>query len=147
MAKRKKARRGLANISTQDLEGELRRRRAGVGALERRRDRLLRRLADIERRITHVVGEVGGRAVAAIRGRRGRGRPRGQRRRPKNAKSLIQALADLLKGRTMSVTEASVAVRKAGYKTTSPNFRTIVNQTLIKSDQFKKVSRGKYTAK
>lgn len=147
VAKRKRARRGLAGVSTQELELELKRRRAGVVAMERRRNRLLRRLAEIERRITHAVGVVGGRAAAAIRGRRGPWRPRGQRRRPKNTRSLVQALADLLKGRTMSVSEAAVAVRKAGYRTTSPNFRTIVNQTLLKGDQFRKVSRGKYTAR
>lgn len=61
--------------------------------------------------------------------------------------NLVEALVKLLKGRTMSVTEMTAAVQKAGYKTTSPNFRTIVNQTLIKSDRFKKVARGQYTAK
>ena len=37
------------------------------------------------------------------------------------------------------------AVQRNGYRTTSPNFRTIVNQTLIKhTDRFKRVSRGQY---
>lgn len=47
----------------------------------------------------------------------------------------------------MSVTEVAEAVQRQGYKTTSPSFRTIVNQTLINSGKFRPVSRGQYTAK
>ena len=47
----------------------------------------------------------------------------------------------------MSVTEMAEAVQAAGYHTESENFRTIVNQTLIKNpDAFRRVSRGRYTA-
>jgi hypothetical protein len=61
--------------------------------------------------------------------------------------NLVEALHDLLKGRTMSVTEIASAVQEAGYRTTSPNFRTIVNQTLInRPELFRRVARGKYTA-
>ncbi|QKK07032.1 MAG: hypothetical protein HND58_01880 [Planctomycetota bacterium] len=68
-------------------------------------------------------------------------------RRPRNDSSLEVALANTLKGKTMGVSEVAEAVQQAGYKTTSPNFRTIVNQTLIKSDLIKKIGRGQYTAK
>ena len=62
--------------------------------------------------------------------------------------SLVEALTKVLTGKTLSVTEASVAVKKIGYKTKSENFRTIVNQTLIKyPNLYKKVARGQYTAK
>ena len=61
--------------------------------------------------------------------------------------NLVEALEKLLKSRTLSVTDAAREVQNAGYKTSSANFRTIVNQTLIKSDKFRKVSRGKYTAR
>ncbi len=38
--------------------------------------------------------------------------------------------------------------KQCGYMTTSPSFRTIVNQTLINHPKrFKRVSRGVYTAK
>ncbi|MEM9082824.1 MAG: hypothetical protein AAGB34_04445 [Planctomycetota bacterium] len=46
----------------------------------------------------------------------------------------------------MSVTDAAHAVQQAGYATTSDNFRTIVNQTLLKDKRFKRVARGQYTA-
>lgn len=65
--------------------------------------------------------------------------------RPKNDMNLVEALAKLLKGKQMSVTEATSKVQEAGYKTSAANFRTIVNQTLIKSNRFKKISRGQYT--
>ncbi|QKK07492.1 MAG: hypothetical protein HND58_04495 [Planctomycetota bacterium] len=68
-------------------------------------------------------------------------------RRPRNENSLEVSLAKTLQGKTMGVSEVATAVQKAGYKTTSPNFRTIVNQTLIKSPLIKKIGRGQYTAK
>lgn len=75
-------------------------------------------------------------------------KPRGSRKRHRNDTNLVEALQQVLSGTTMGVTEAAAAVQAAGYKTTSPNFRTIVNQTLIKhSDAFSKKGRGKYTAK
>ncbi|MDY7108645.1 MAG: hypothetical protein SYC29_08400 [Planctomycetota bacterium] len=68
--------------------------------------------------------------------------------RPRNTGSLVEALKKLLTGKTMTVTEMADAVQKAGYKTSSPNFRTIVNQTLINNKKdFKRVARGQYTAK
>ena len=69
------------------------------------------------------------------------------RKRPKNDTNLVEALAKVLKGKTMGVTEVTAAVQVAGYKTSAANFRTIVNQALIRSELIKKVSRGQYTAK
>lgn len=75
-------------------------------------------------------------------------KPRGSRKRHRNDTNLVGALQQVLNGKTLGVTEAANAVQKAGYKTTSPNFRTIVNQTLIKHpDVFSKQGRGLYTAK
>lgn len=80
--------------------------------------------------------------------RKGPTKPRGSRKRHRNDTNLVGALQKVLDGKTMGVTEAANAVQKAGYKTTSPNFRTIVNQTLIKhTDVFSKQGRGLYTAK
>jgi hypothetical protein len=76
--------------------------------------------------------------------------PRHGRRGPRtrNAANLADSLASVLKGKTMGVSEVATAVQRAGYKTTSPNFRTIVNQALLANpSMFKKVSRGQYTAK
>jgi len=47
----------------------------------------------------------------------------------------------------MSVTDAAAAALKAGYRTTSPSFRQIVNATLIRSGEFERVGRGEYRVK
>lgn len=145
MAKRApRSRPNLASLSSRELEAELRRRERGIEALRRRHERLLETLAELEEQIRSEGGEIG--AVSRA-GRGGRQARAGGRRRPRNESNLIDALAAVLKGATMSVTEVAQAVQRAGYKTTSENFRTIVNQALIKSDKFKKVARGQYTAK
>lgn len=82
-----------------------------------------------------------------ISARSGRGSVSFGRKRPRNDMNLVDSLAKLLRNKTQSVTDIAANVQKAGYKTTSPNFRTIVNQTLINNPAFKRVSRGKYTVK
>jgi len=108
-----------------------------ASTLGRQRAKLAAKLAALDRKIA---------AYGGVAGRRGgglRGRPRGQ-----NSTTLVQALATALKGKTMSVTEVSEVVQKQGYKTNSPNFRTIVNAALLANkDVFRNVSRGKYTTK
>ena len=151
----------LASVPTADLQRELERR---MSDMSQRRDELLSELDSIDRMMT---GERRGpgrpRRKAGRRGRPGRpkgaGRRRGRppksaamktrgRKRPRNKMNLVEALAAVLKGRTMGVTEVADAVKKSGYKTTSPNFRTIVNQALLKHKSvFDKVGRGQYTAK
>lgn len=138
MAKRTSGRRaGLAAISIRALHGELKRRERQLRTLQRRREKLVAKLTALD---SHI-GDAGGfiaraNSLAGI----------GPRRRPHNEMNLVDSLARTLKGKTMSVMEAADAVQKAGYKTTSATFRTIVNQTLIKSDKFKKIGRGRYTA-
>jgi hypothetical protein len=130
----------LAGFSLADFNRELARRHRTVQKLERRRASLVKKLAALDAEIEANGGSAGGRGYA------GGG---GVRKRPKNAVQLVDALKEALSGKTMSVTEAAEAVQKAGYQTTSPNFRTIVNQTLInnmKKGGFKRVGRGEYTA-
>jgi hypothetical protein len=131
-----RAGRGLAGVSVAALEAELVRRERVTRRLHRARERLLGNLARIEREIMGLGGSVSG-------GRR-RGGGRG---RARNAKSLVDALAEVLSGKTMSVTDAAEAVRRSGYHTSSPNFRTMVNQSLLKKDRFRRVGRGQYTSK
>ena len=133
--------RGLSSATLAQLHREIERR---VKKLEERRDALLAELDEVEQEITAMGGNTArvSRSRTATGGR-GRGGGRG-----KNAMNLVDSLQKLLKNQTMSVTEMSDAVQKAGYKTSSPNFRTIVNQTLIKNPKvFKRVGRGQYTAK
>lgn len=62
--------------------------------------------------------------------------------------SLTSVLVDAMSGKkSLKVGEAMQAVLAAGYKTKSRNFRLIVNQTLLKGRQFRKVGRGTYALK
>lgn len=122
----------LSNLPIRELQTEIRRRERRLEALHRRRDKLAGQLCDIEAELLEAGG-----AIGAIVGRK----------RPRNERSLADALAALLATKALSVTEAAEQVQSAGYRTTSPNFRTIVNQTLIKDPRFKRVERGRYAAK
>lgn len=123
----------INKMTTAELQAELQRRERNIRKLERRREKLLEDLAAID-------SELAAEGALSASG--------GIRRRPRNESNLVEALAGVLKGKTMSVTEATQAVQQAGYMTTAANFRTIVNQALIREKKvFKKVARGQYTAK
>lgn len=125
---------GLSDMSITELQSEIRKRQRNLRSLERKRDRLVEQLREVEEQIREAGG-----LVAAAGGAGGRVRPR-------NDQNLADSLADLLSDQTLSVTAAAEEVQRAGYKTTSPNFRTIVNQTLLKDNRFKRVGRGLYTS-
>ena len=111
-----------ASMSTAELQAELQRRERNVKRLERRREKLLSDLSEVEQ------------ALAAEGALSATG---GIRRRPRNEMNLVDSLA-----------EVTQAVQNAGYMTTAANFRTIVNQALIRENKrFKKVARGRYTAR
>lgn len=128
----------LGRLSVAEINRELVRRQRTVAALERRREKLLKRVAEIDAEIVANGGSSRG----------GWTRGMGGRKRPKNTMQLLDALKEVLNGKTMSVTDAAEAVQKAGYQTSSANFRTIVNQTLINNikKHFKRTGRGMYTA-
>ncbi len=121
----------LTDMSITALQSEIKRREKHAKSLAKRREKLVRQLAEIDAELAELGGMPGG-------GKGGR--------RPRNESNLPDALADVLYQNEMSVTEAADAVRAAGYITTSPNFRTIVNQALIRDGRFKRVGRGLYTA-
>ncbi|MEO0629517.1 MAG: hypothetical protein AAFY46_02175 [Planctomycetota bacterium] len=126
---------GLEKMSSAALQAELARRQRQASSLLKKRDRLREQLAQIE----SEIAEMGATAVVGVEP---------GRKRARNAESLVEAMHRVLTGTELTVTELSEAVQAAGYVTTSPNFRTIVNQTLIKYPKtFKRVSRGIYTAK
>lgn len=128
----------LGKLSLAELQTEIARRKKSVSKLQRQRDRLVQKLAELD---AHIAANGG--ASGAVGGWTRSGAPR---TRAHNEMNLLDALSKLLKGKTMSVTEAADAVQTAGYQTTSPNFRTIVNQTLLKKKYFKRVGRGMYTS-
>ena len=144
----------LTAASWSELQGEMHRREAQLAKLEERRALLLEEVDALDKEIKQQTGGVAParrtkRRTTKKRGRRAVAtRRKTTRRRARNKMNLVQALQKTLQSKTLSVTEAAAAVQKGGYKTHSANFRTIVNQTLIKNPKlFKKVARGQYTAK
>ena len=123
----------LGEVSLEDLKAEMNRRSKMVGRLERRRAKLHAEIAIVE-------AELGSFGALSANGE--------IRRRPRNEMNLVDTLSKVLKNKTMSVTDAAQAARDSGYMTTAANFRTIVNQALIREKKvFKKISRGQYTSK
>lgn len=118
-------------MSLVELQAELNRRQRATTTLLKRRERLLKELQAVDVEIAKHGASSGS---------------DGRRLRARNAMSLIEAIRAVLDGKTMGVNEVADAVQQAGYISTSPAFRTIVNQTLINNQtKFKRVSRGRYT--
>lgn len=134
------ARGKLATVSTNALQAELRKRERRLKVLRERREGLVAKLEALDVEIAEYERSLG------LPTSNRRTTPR--RKRPRNRMNLVAALQLALKKTTMSVTEVAEAVQSNGYITTSPNFRTIVNQALISHpDKFRKVARGRYTAR
>ena len=123
------------------LENVLSNRRAQLNDLLKERNRAQQRLETIERQIARVAGRGFSNGNSGSAGAGG-GRVR-------NAASLVQTMESILKGsgKPMPVGDITQAVLKTGYRTTSANFRSIVNQTLIKEKQFSSAGRGLYQLK
>ncbi len=137
----RRRRSGLARLSIAELRAELAQRERHVKQLQGRRDRLLDQLAALDKEMATADGK-----HAAVRTRRQR--PGQVGRRHRNKMNLVDALRKVLANKTMLVSEATEAVQRAGYKTSSANFRTIVNQSLLANRKvFRKVARGQYTAR
>jgi hypothetical protein len=126
-----------AAMTIAQLQNVLNSRRAQLNQLMKERDRAQQRLQTIERQIARVAGRGMGNGSGG-----GGGRVR-------NAASLVQTMENILKGssKPMPVGDITQAVLKTGYKTNSANFRSIVNQTLIKEKQFSSAGRGLYQLK
>ena len=124
----------LGALSVRDLRRELGRRESELNRLRSRRKKLAENLSKLDQQISGLGGPLG------VGGD-------GTRHRAHNDTNLVGALSKVLTGTTMSVTNVAEEVQRQGYITTSPNFRTIVNQTLINSGKFKRMGRGLYTLK
>src|SRR5262245_60540960 len=117
MAKRsRRARAGLASLSIVDLQREITRRSRRSHALLKRRTGLAAKLASLDGEIRSLGGSIGPSFSAGSAG--------GSRRRARNATNLVEALAKVLRGKTMRVADVTDAVQGAGYRTTAKNFRT-----------------------
>lgn len=124
------------------LENLLQTRRRRLGDLERERKKILTKLDGINRQISALSGRMGGGAGSINGG--------GSGSRARNEVSLVEAMTKVLRdsGKPMGVGDIAEGVLKSGYKSTSANFRAIVNQTLIKERKnFAATDRGVYALK
>jgi hypothetical protein len=125
----------LSSLSVSDLQREINRRSRVVRTLIKRRNKAAAKLDALDQEIAMNGGTGGGRSASG-------------RTRLQNELTLVDALANTLKGTKMGLAEAAAAVQKSGYRTNAANFRTMVNIALLKNKKrFKKVERGVYTAK
>lgn len=111
----------VRELTVAQLEKILQRKKARLDSLLHERSRLQKKLAQVEERIMEIGGVA--REERALR------RPR---RRPKNEKTLIAAVTDVLsqakKGLTLK--ELASKLLESGYKTTSTNFQNTLYQCL-----------------
>lgn len=122
----------ISDMSLSDLERLIAKRRHEIDRLLRKRRKLEAKLDKIDQQIAALGGN--GAAV----GRRGS--------RPRNAVSLNEAIASVLEkaSKPLGVPEITQKVLATGYRSSSPAFKSIVNQTLIKDKRFKAIARGIY---
>lgn len=129
--------RSTIGLTTKVMLAEITRRRATLRKLQNRRKALMAQLANVESMIVAAGGSL----------LRGRGLRSGVRR-PQNRMKLSEAMVQAMRSdKAMSVHEIAGHVRKAGYVSNSPSFKTIICQTLAREKQFKRVSRGMYMLK
>jgi PAS domain-containing protein len=130
-------RKDLSNISAYELQAELQRRQQRTRQLMRRHQALIERAKIIGAEIERQGGPRGANELALALLRSGE----------RNKISLAEVLRRVLADKTLSAREATEAVIKTGYRTSSPNFRAIVHRALLTDPKFRRVSRGRYTAK
>jgi hypothetical protein len=139
------ARPAMSAFTIAKLESMLEQQRSKKKDLLRERTKLAAQLEKLDRQIAGLDGGAGG--GGGTSGNSGGG---GAGSRPRNEKSLVATLEEVLTGnpKGLSVGDIVEAVQNAGYKSSSPNFRGIINQTLIKEKKkFAAVERGVYAMK
>ncbi len=124
-------------LSIGDLQAMIRQRKSRIGDLRKARRKLQKQLDAVDR------------DLALLEGANGRARGGGTGSRPRNDVSLVDAIHAVLKsnGKPMRVGDITEKVQEAGYRSSSANFKGIVNQTLIKDKRFVQAERGVYGLK
>lgn len=124
----------VRGMSMAELQRELQRREQSAKGLLRRRATLAKKLEALDEQLAAMgvtaTGIIGGRV-----------------KRAKNSMSLVDALHKILTGKEMGIPAIIPALATVGYRSESPNLRTMVNVALLKKSHFKRIARGVYTAK
>lgn len=132
------------SLSVAELLAELSRRQRKLPGLKRMAARLEKRLARVRAEIAALGGS--GKPAAASHAAKASGKK--PRRRPRNKITLADAIVKaLVKDKPKSVPQIAADVQKAGYRSSSKTFTTIIYQTVAKDGRVKKVGRGQYVLK
>jgi hypothetical protein len=128
-------------LSIADLERVIATRRAEINKLVRQRSELQKKINGLDRKIERLGG-------GSVNGSRRGGRVSAGGR-VLNEHSLNDTIETVLRGngKPMKVAEIMDGVLATGYRSSSENFRGIINQTLIKDKRFGQASRGVYELK
>jgi hypothetical protein len=128
--------RGKSILSISELERMLNDNKSSLQRLRKQRAEAQRKVDAIDREMARLDGGAGG--------RRG-----GAGGRARNELSLVAAIQNVLKKKEpMGVGDIVDGVQALGYRSSSANFRGIVNQTLIKEKKhFTSPGRGMYQLK
>ena len=135
------ARPAKSDFTIAKLQSMLEQQQAKKRELLRERSKLQSQIEKVDRQIAELNGVSSGNAS---------GGSSGTGSRPRNEKSLVTVLEEVLSksAKGMGVGDIVEAVQGAGYKSSSPNFRGIINQTLLKEKKrFQSVGRGTYAMK
>lgn len=137
------AKRGPVGLSISQLREILAARQGDLKKLLKQRKALQKQLNAVDARIANLDGATRGvRASNAARA--------GGGKRPRNTISLVESLEKVLgeKNKPLAVGDIVNGVLASGYRSSSPSFRAIVNQTLIKEKKkFASAGRGIYQLK
>jgi hypothetical protein len=121
----------VSNLSMQQLEQMLSKRRKEVERLRKRRETLQGRIDNIDEEIAALGGNSAGGG------------------RARNERPLADVIHEVLqeRGQAMKVADIADAVQSTGYRSNSANFRGIVNQMLLKDKRFTSPGRSYYQLK
>ena len=128
----------LSKLSLVDLDHLIDSRHRDLKKLHKRRREMQKQLDRFDRAIFAITGE-NGRA-----GRRGASGTRAQ-----NDQSLGATIEQVLEKSSapMSIADIVERVQARGYRSSSANFRGLVNMTLVKDNRFQNPERGMYVLK
>lgn len=124
--------RSINSFSLGELQKLIDNQKSSLSKLRQQRAKVAKELGKIDRQIASIEGK-------GLRGGGG----------AKNAMGLVKTMEMILgkSGKPMQVADIVNGVLATGYRSTSPQFRSIVNQALIKDKRFTSTERGKYTLK
>lgn len=135
-----------SEMSIAELEAEIERKMRELPKLHKQRTELQKQLDDLDSRIEALEGRPPQRKTARRKatGRRP-GRPRGR----SSGKALVDYIKDVLADvpEGMRIKDVAEAVKKAGYRSASKDFYSIVATALRESDAIQKIGRGVYKLK